>query len=177
MRWLGRAALLLLAAGVLGSAAAQVRPTITLTELGTVPVAALGLPVIWGRACSAYDSAVCHDLSAFYQPRQRQVAQASVLMMATPAWGVHLTWRGGVDAPKLAIAPRIKLGMVHTWLLAGGGSLAVEAHTSLGGALSHRPCLDAYDRAYFCVNLTAWADYPAKTIAQRDQGVKLHWRF
>ena len=175
-RW-KRAGVWLVTIGAASTTAAQVRPAIMLTELVSVPVASLALPMVLGPACSAYDNTICHDLRGFYRPRQRHVTRASLLILATPAWGAHLTLRGGVQAPKLSLAPLITLGLMHTQALGGGGSLAIAVETSLGGALRHRPCLDAYNRAYFCANLTAWSDHPTKTVTQYNRGVKLHWRF
>ena len=36
--------------------------------------------------------------------------------------------------------------------------LILEGQYWFGSFVSHKPCLDSFDRQYFCGNLTAWSD-------------------
>jgi len=155
-------------------AAAQAWPEVRLTEAGTVTAPALG-PT--GVVCSAYDAAVCADVGRFYSTRKTQLVQIGLLAAITPQWGLRLRYTEGVSAPKATLRPKWRLGVIATQPLAAQRSLTTEVYTSIGGDLVHRPCLDAYDRRYFCGTLTAWEDFPAQRVRQREFGVRATYRF
>jgi hypothetical protein len=149
-------------------------PDILLTEARTVSAPSLGPAQV---VCSAYDATVCADVGPFYQARKSQLAQIGVLAAFNPRWGLRLRYTEGVSAPKATLRPTWRVGVIATQPLAARRSLTTEFYTSIGGHLVHRPCLDAYDRRYFCGTLTAWEDFPAKRVRHHDFGVRVSYRF
>lgn len=134
-----------------------------------------------GPVCSAYDETVCADVSAFYQPNKNRLARfgliATMTTAASPAWGLRLQFTEGLRAPKATLEPRLVVGLIVSRTLRSQRTLTLEAYSSLGGDVVHRPCVDAYDRQYHCATLTAWEGTAGQSIRTRDVGFRLAWRF
>ena len=90
---------------------------------------------------------------------------------------MRLSVTSGAQSPKLSIAPRVVIGVIGSMQISNRRTLSSEVFGSVGGHLSHKPCLDAYDRKYFCGSLTAWSDFPNKRIAPQEYGLKVLYRF
>lgn len=145
-----------------------------LTEARTTPIHS---PVPQGIVCSGYDAGVCADISRFYQFDHRQLWRFTLVGQLSENWGVRLTLTTGAEAAKMTVAPRLIFGVIGTAHDTPHSSLSAELFTSLGGDITHQPCVDTYARAYFCGALTAWDDYPNKRIVYQEYGVKLVFRF
>lgn len=144
-------------------------------EASYVPMA---YPVAaYGFVCSAYDVSVCANVSSFYKFNKQTLQRVTLVGAFVNQWGVRIALTAGAQAEKLVVDPRLQVGLIHTQTLAEGRSLSGEIYASVGGDMKHRPCLDAYDREYFCGSLTAWSDYPAKRISFPEYGFKVHYRY
>jgi hypothetical protein len=130
-----------------------------------------------GTVCSAYDETVCADVSGFYQPNKNRLARFALIASMGPAWGLRLQFTEGLRAPKATLEPRLVVGLIVSRTLRSQRTLTLEAYSSLGGDVVHRPCVDAYDRQYHCATLTAWEDSAGHRIRTRDVGFRLAWRF
>ncbi len=147
---------------------------IRLIEAGTLHAPALGPR---GTVCSAYDQSVCADVGAFYRTNRSHRVQLGLVMSMPSGTGLRLRFTEGAIAPKAALRPRLQVGLITTHPLRSDRRLMLEAYTSLGGDIVHKPCVDAHDRRYFCASLTAWQDQPGRRVRSRDFGFRLALRF
>ena len=131
----------------------------------------------YGTVCSAYDSGVCANVNEFYQFNHKTLQRVTAVVTFSNQWGLRLSFTTGAQATKLALDPRLQIGILRTKAMASGRSLSAEAFSTLGGDTRHKPCLDEYDREYFCGSLTAWSDYPGKRISFQEYGIKVLYRF
>lgn len=145
-----------------------------LTEFVDVPLQSVPA---FSYVCSQYDSSVCMDVADFYRFRQRNLQRMTVVATFSEQIGLRASITTGAKATKLTISPRVVLGLVGSMRLSAGSSVSAEIFGSLGGTLRHKPCLDEYDREYFCGSLTAWSDFPNKQTPYRESGIKLIYRY
>lgn len=131
----------------------------------------------FGYVCSAYDASVCANVSDFYRFDNQTQLKVTMVGVVTPNWGVRLSLSTGAEAAKLVVDPKLIVGVVMMKQLRSGRTLSSEFSSSLGGAIRHKPCLDGYDREYFCGNLTAWSDYQNKTVVSHDYGLKVIFKY
>ena len=139
-----------------------------------VEATAVALPLSsqYGRVCSGYDSAICSDVSEFYRMDRRLLRRVGLVTALSPTWGVRTQFTEGAAAPKLVIRPRLLLGLIGSKFLSEGRAVTAEVFGTLGGDSRHRPCLDDYDRQYFCGSLTSWEDFAGKRVPLREYGLK-----
>jgi len=110
--------------------------------------------------CSGFSSTVCYQLAGFYKPTTTQ-------LIATGIWRVsnntlaHLGVNTGFQSPKLKVSPAFYLGVTQRFFLDDKqlSQLSFEATGWVGSKVQHKPCVDSYNREYFCGDLTAWSDY------------------
>ena len=127
---------------------------------------------------SGYDSAIAHQIGDFYQANN--LRQRWVLNYFEPAsrWLLSFGVDSGTQADKLSIAPSLFLGAATNLELAKRHQLLISWGQWFGGKVTERPCLDAYDREYWCPNLTAWKDRPAlNTDPGKYHELKYQWQF
>lgn len=163
---------LLAAMSVASSAGAAT--TWRLTEFVDVPLQSVPA---YSYVCSQYDSTVCANVADFYRFRQRNLQRMTVVVTFSERIGLRASMTTGAKAAKLTIGPRVVLGLIGSMPLSAGRSVSAEVFGSLGGSLRHKPCLDQYDREYFCGSLTAWSDFPNKQSPYRESGIKLIYRY
>jgi hypothetical protein len=77
----------------------------------------------------------------------------------------------------MTIDSRLTLGLIVAKQLDSIRSISAEIFNSFGGDTNHKPCLDEYDREYYCGDLTAWSDFEKKHTAYKEWGVKVMYRF
>jgi hypothetical protein len=126
----------------------------------------------YGLVCSGYNNAVCSDMSEFYRMDRRLLRRVGLVTELSPSWGVRTQFTEGAAAPKLVIRPRLLLGLIGSRSLPEGRSVTAEVFGTFGGEIRHRPCLDDYDRQYFCGSLTSWQDFAGKRVPLREYGLK-----
>ena len=112
------------------------------------------------RVCSIYDTAICFDINRFYSSSMPQILVSGFLMLDGSdaiTFGIDT----GYASPKLKISPSILLGLSKRWFTSEkrDAHFIVEASGWLGQSVSHEPCYDAYNRGYYCGNLSAWSDF------------------
>ena len=127
---------------------------------------------------SGYDTSIAHDLSDFYTAKN--LRQRWVLNYLEPAsrWLVSFGYDSGTQADKLSIESSVFLGAAKNFELAKQHHLLFSWGQWFGGKVTERPCLDAYDREYWCPNLTAWKDRPMlNTDPGKYYELKYQWQF
>ncbi len=108
---------------------------------------------------SAYDTSVVHDVTHFYKPS----APRSKMVIHYSGWhkGEIFTFGfdSGVSAEKIRIAAAFFIGYTRAFRVSDMTHLTLGVGSWFGGRVSEKPCLDSYDREYWCPALTAWTDY------------------
>lgn len=112
------------------------------------------------RVCSIYDSAICFDVNPFYSSSIPQILVSGFVMLdgsSAITFGIDT----GYSSPKLKVSPAILLGLSKRWFISEkrDAQFTVEASGWLGQSVSHEPCIDSFNRAYYCGNLSAWGDF------------------
>jgi hypothetical protein len=127
---------------------------------------------------SGYDASISYPISDFY--RANKLRQRWVMNYLEPGsgWLVSLGYDSGTQANKLSIAPSLFGGAAKNFVLAKNHFLLFSWGQWFGGKVTERPCLDAYNREYWCPNLTAWIDRPSlNTDPGRYHEMKYQWLF
>ena len=111
-------------------------------------------------ACSAYDGSVCQSVNEFYKPKAPEFIFTGLYKIN----GDNILTFGtntGYDSSKLSVSPSFMIGGATRYYLneKKDSHLIFEGSYWFGSSVSHKPCLDSYDRQYFCGNLTAWSDF------------------
>ncbi len=161
-------------AGAITTAFAAEFPVVRLTEASYVAPPSVARN---GTVCSAYDTSVCADVSQFYKSANRQLLRLGFVTAFSPSWGIRTQFTVGAHASKVSVNPRLILGLIGTTPLSGGGSISGEVSASVGGDVRHRPCVDEYDRLYYCGSLTSWEDFEGKRVRFSEYGVRLSYQF
>ena len=110
--------------------------------------------------CSGYDNTVCQDVSDKYTPKNIPLLLYGLYKISGDAiftFGLNT----GFDSPKLSVTPSISLGGAKRWYASGNKTshIILEGNYWMGAVITHRPCLDSYDREYYCPTLMAWSDF------------------
>lgn len=127
---------------------------------------------------STYDTSVKHSLASFYSTRQWRTRWVINYIAPKSQWLLSLGHDTGVQTPKLSIAPAVFLGIAKHIEIHKNHSLQLSWGQWWGGQVSERPCLDDYDREYWCPNLTAWTERPVMTSsAAKYYELKYQWQF
>ncbi len=130
-----------------------------------------------GVVCSSYDNSVCADISHFYKFDHRMLWRFTLIGNMSDNWGIRATIITGAKAEKLTVQPRLILGLIKATYLSATKILSSEIYGTLGGDSNHQPCVDEYDREYYCGNLTAWSDFKNKKISSKEYGIKFLYRY
>jgi len=102
------------------------------------------------------------DISMFYDNQEAIVSATGSLYFDTNT-KVDLGYNTGIVTNKLEITDTFQLGVTQLFSLDEQSSIAVGASAAFGGKQVHKPCLDSYQREYYCGNLTAWSDFKEPT--------------
>ena len=112
------------------------------------------------RTCSIYDDAICYSTGHFYTPDLPQIILSGFLKIdGTNA--VLFAFDSGFRAEKISVSPGLLLGYSHRHYLTARRDqhVIIEVASWLGQSVTHTPCYDAFNRAYYCGNLSAWHDF------------------
>ncbi len=75
-------------------------------------------------------------------------------------------------------APSTFLGLAKNFEIDKANTMSVSWGQWFGGKVTERPCLDSYDRQYWCPNLSAWIDRPTlDTQPSKYYELKYQWQF
>lgn len=112
------------------------------------------------NACSSYDASVCQNVNAFYKPNSPELIVTGIYKINSDnilSFGLNT----GYSSSKLQVSPSFLIGGAKRFYTSNkkDSHFVVEGNYWLGSNVIHRPCLDSYDREYFCGSLTAWSDF------------------
>lgn len=110
--------------------------------------------------CSGYDASVCHPVGQFYQSNRVPIL-ASALVFLDRDEILQLAFNSGFNSAKLKVTPSIMLGAGRRFYLneSHTSQIVLHGYRWFGSRVTHRPCLDSFNREYFCGSLTAWSDF------------------
>ena len=116
----------------------------------------------------SYSGAVRYDVSRFYKPDAPQINIIMHYADRTPGEIISLGLDSGYRAEKIRVNPALFLAYTRAVKITRQSYLTAAIGGWLGGTVTEKPCMDSFDREYYCPTLTAWRDYrPAKRQLQR----------
>jgi hypothetical protein len=120
------------------------------------------------RAVSGYDSAIAHDIGELYQANNKRVNIIINKYLGSTGVLASIGFDGGSTTEKFKVSNSKYLGFARSFSFGSRSTIYVSTGRWFGGEVSESPCIDSYDREYWCPNLTAWIDRPV--IKSRKEG-------
>ena len=137
-------------------------------------ISVLGIPI---SSCSTFDSYVCYNTSNFYKPKTPQTIVSGYYFYGKDD-AVKLGVNTGFDSPKLIIQPSVEIGFSKFINIEKQHQFVIEGTKWFGGNIQHKPCVDSFDREYYCGNLSAWSDFHYQSnINSYSMRVMYQWKF
>ena len=122
-----------------------------------------------GTTAMSYDG-VERDVSQFYEDEQTNFYISGVIQTEDRA--IQFGYDNGIDTAKFDQNPTYQLSVTEVIT----DKLSVSLGGSYGGATKHTPCVDQYDRQYYCGNLTAFqGDYDEKANHSFNIGIRYNF--
>jgi hypothetical protein len=120
------------------------------------------------RAFSGYDSAIVHKVGEFYQADNKRVSIIVNNYLGNTGILTSVGFDGGSRAEKFKVSNSKYLGFARSFSFGSRSTIYLSTGRWFGGEVSESPCIDSYDREYWCPNLTSWIDRPV--IKSRKEG-------
>lgn len=127
------------------------------------------------RAFSGYDSAIAHNIGDFYQADNKRVSIIINNYLGNTGILTSIGFDGGSRAEKFNVSNSKYLGFARSFSFGSRSTLYVSTGRWFGGEASESPCIDSYDREYWCPNLTAWIDRPV-IKSQKEGHFDIVWQ-
>jgi len=108
---------------------------------------------------SGYDTSVKYYVGNLYQANSDRFQFILNIPGFEKGQYFSIGYDNGVQSQKLSMNQSIFLGFSQSFQIAKQTLFNIGAGTWLGGNISESPCVDSYDRQYWCQNLTSWNDY------------------
>jgi hypothetical protein len=129
------------------------------------------------NACSTFDGSICYQVSDFYKPTAPQ-AIISGYYFYNKNDAIILGLNTGYNSSKLIIQPSIALGYSSRIEFDKSKQFVIEGTRWFGGSIQHKPCVDSFEREYYCGNLSAWSDFHYQSnINSYSMRVMYQWKF
>ena len=127
------------------------------------------------RALSGYDSAIAHNVGDFYQANNNRVNIIINKYVGNTGVLTSVGFDGGSRAAKFNVSNSKYLGLARSFAFGGRSTLYLSTGRWFGGEVSETPCIDSYDREYWCPNLTAWIDRPV-IKSRKEEHFDIVWQ-
>jgi hypothetical protein len=119
------------------------------------------------RVTSAYDSTSApYEITPFYTSKSTRTRWVVNYFIPSTSILLSAGYDSGSDADKITVNASKFFGLSTFWRL----STQSAAYLIVGAwdqqDVTERPCIDSYDREYWCANLTAWSDHVPLESAQ-----------
>lgn len=131
------------------------------------------------KVISEYDATSnSHAIQDFYTATNQRQHLISNFVIPNTNTLISIGYDSGSRAPKISTSNSFFLGLSTFKKINSNSAIFLM----LGGwrkeRISEQPCLDSYDREYWCPNLTAWSDYkPILVTPLRFAEVRYERRF
>ena len=110
---------------------------------------------------SDYDSYRSFDASPFYKLDQPRFATILNFNLDSNGTIISFGLDSGYKTKKLSVRPSLFLGATKT-VKFSENILLLSAGAWTKSKINESPCIDDYEREYWCQNLTSWKDYQPK---------------
>jgi hypothetical protein len=101
-----------------------------------------------------------YQVGKFYKPKRPRfnmvIHYGGLMRGSFLSFGVD----SGYAAEKINIKPAFFIGYTQAFTFNENDNIVIAGGAWFGGEVAERPCLDDYDRTYWCRTLTAWSDRP-----------------
>jgi len=117
---------------------------------------------------SYYDSSVRYDISEFYKSKNSRFRFIGNYFVK--GYDSFLSWGydTGAVAEKIEISSSFFLGASKFFTNSKNDRfISLSIGSWFGESVGESPCVDAYNRKYWCPNLTAWEDRPGMNFKQQ----------
>ena len=152
-------------------------PTAIYTNIDAVLTHDISVLNVPRNSCSTYDESICYNTSALYKPTNQQVIVSGYYFFNKND-AILLGLNTGYNSQKLIIQPSIALGYSSQFELDKSKKFVIEGNKWFGGNIQHKPCVDSFDREYYCGNLSAWSDFNYHSnINSYNMRVMYQWKF
>lgn len=128
------------------------------------------------KAKSIYDSSVIYDINRFYDPKKTNIQLGYSFITEKPGRIFSLGYDNGLKTKKLKISKSYFVGYVETFNFKKNNYLTFNASIWLGGTIKEDPCIDSYNRKYWCQNFLAWSDYNPKYERDNFYNINLKYK-
>jgi hypothetical protein len=127
------------------------------------------------RAFSGYDSAIAHNVGEFYRADNKRVNVIINKYFGSTGILTSVGFDGGSRAEKFKVSNSKYLGFARSFSFGSRSTLYVSTGRWFGGEVLESPCIDSYDREYWCRNLTAWIDRPV-IKSRKEEHFDIVWQ-
>ena len=112
------------------------------------------------NVCSSYETSVCQNVNNFYKPNSPELIVTGIYKIDSDNI-LSFGFNTGYNSSKLHVSPSFLIGAAKRFYTSSkkDSHFVVEGNYWHGSNVTHHPCLDSYDREYFCGSLTAWSDF------------------
>ena len=113
---------------------------------------------------TSYDG-IERSVSHFYHSDHNVQIGARIIKDRDTVYSIHLN--NGYSTLKYDERPSGRIGAIKRhWF--GQNYLQWNASGTIGGEIKHTPCVDDYNRQYYCGDLTAWSEFKDKIFSKSD---------
>lgn len=106
---------------------------------------------------SAYDDSTSYNLGRFFRARNNRLSLiANWATIAGTIWSVGID--SGHSSQKIKLQGSLFLGATSSWQTNRNQVITLGFGSWHGGGVRESPCVDEYDRRYYCPTLIAWSD-------------------
>lgn len=113
------------------------------------------------KVTSAYDPSVSYDLTDFYTSRVNRIRIVVNQFIPDTPLMISGGYDSGSAAPKITISPTFFIGLSGYKKLDRRLYFYFTSGAWQQQKVTESPCVDEYDREYWCPRLIAWTDRPA----------------
>lgn len=111
-------------------------------------------------ASSYYDPKVSFDITKFYESEKKRVRFIINYQLPNTSFFISYGYDSGTKAEKIEISNSIFFGLSQALSIQKRHFLFYSWGHWYGEKIKEKPCLDSYDREYWCPSLIAWKDRP-----------------
>ena len=131
------------------------------------------------RVTSAYDSTSApYEITPFYTSKSNRIRLVVNYFIPSTSILLSAGYDTGSEAEKITVSASRFIGLSSFWRLTNQSAVYLLAGAWDQQGVTERPCIDAYDREYWCANLTAWSDHsPVDTSQLNFINLKYELRF
>ena len=114
-----------------------------------------------------------HDVSKFYKPTNTLFNVGGYYAFNKYNTLITFDYDNGYNSKKYTVGQSLRLGIAHNEQLTPNLSVQLHGNYKFGGEDTHIPCLDDFNKQYYCGDLTAWNDAERNSENEKDYNVGL----